>query len=123
MTSEARSPDPSAGACGVDRGVDSPSGALPPHDVMLDERGTVCPMPVIALARALRAAPHHTVLLLADDPAAASDVPAWCGLQSRLLLWSGPAPDGRGLGFVIAPGPVSPAGETPVTAHETQQEG
>lgn len=77
--------------------------ALPPYDQLLDERGSVCPMPVIALAKALKVAPEATVLLLADDPAAASDVPAWCGLRSRLLVWSGPAPDGRGQGFIVAP--------------------
>jgi tRNA 2-thiouridine synthesizing protein A len=78
--------------------------AMPPYDQLLDERGSVCPMPVIALAKALKVAPNETILLLADDPAAASDVPAWCGLRSRALIWSGPAPDGRGQGFVIAPG-------------------
>jgi tRNA 2-thiouridine synthesizing protein A len=81
----------------------TPEPAIPPYDQLLDERGSVCPMPVIALAKALKYAPHDTVLLLADDPAAASDVPAWCRLRSRTLVWSGPAPDGRGQGFVIAP--------------------
>ena len=79
------------------------TGGVPSHDQLLDERGSVCPMPVIALAKALKISPASTVLLLTDDPAATSDIPAWCGLQSRVLLWSGPAPDGRGDGFVIAP--------------------
>jgi len=72
------------------------------YDTLLDERGSLCPMPVIALARATKESPRSTILLLADDPAAASDVPAWCGLRSRILLWSGPAPDGNGQAFLIA---------------------
>ena len=43
---------------------------VPAHDAVLDERGHVCPLPVIALARAAAADPAGRVLLLADDPAA-----------------------------------------------------
>jgi TusA-related sulfurtransferase len=110
MTSGMSSSDPADFAAG-----------RPPHDLVLDERGSICPMPVIALARALKTAPLSTVLILADDPAASSDIPAWCSLQSRVLLWSGPAPDNVGLGFVIAPGQVSPAAERLVEGPETDQ--
>lgn len=45
---------------------------------VVDARGTRCPTPVIRVARAGRGRPAGTVLvLLADDEAARSDVPAW----------------------------------------------
>ena len=74
-----------------------------PYDVVVDERGSLCPMPVIALARAVRQSPEATVLLLADDPAAISDVPAWCAMRTRVLVWTGDTGDGRGHGFLVAP--------------------
>lgn len=75
----------------------------PAYDELLDERGHLCPLPVIALARAfLDAVGEHRVLLLSDDPAAGSDVPAWCAIRGRSLLWTGPAPDGRGSAFLVS---------------------
>jgi tRNA 2-thiouridine synthesizing protein A len=57
-----------------------------PDDV-LDCRGQRCPLPVIALARRLPQLPVGTVLrVLADDPAAANDVPAWCRLRGQEYL-------------------------------------
>jgi tRNA 2-thiouridine synthesizing protein A len=45
---------------------------------------------VIALARRLPELPVGTVLrVLADDPAAANDIPAWCRLRGQEYL--GPA--------------------------------
>ena len=55
-------------------------------------RGTLCPIPVIALARALRDEP--LVTLLADDIAAESDVPAWCRMRSATLVSVTRVPDG-----------------------------
>jgi tRNA 2-thiouridine synthesizing protein A len=41
-------------------------------------------MPVIALARRLPELPVGAVLrVLADDPAAANDIPAWCRLRDQ----------------------------------------
>lgn len=41
-------------------------------------------MPVIALARRLPELPVGTVLrVLADDPAAANDIPAWCRMRGQ----------------------------------------
>lgn len=58
---------------------------------VLDERGRRCPLPVIALARAVAAAePGEVVELLADDPAAVHDVPAWCRLRGQELLVAEP---------------------------------
>jgi cysteine desulfurase len=80
-------------------------GAPPAHDKVLDERGKVCPLPVIALARISNALPEARLLLLSDDPAAESDVPAWCALRGRLLEWVGDAPDGRGRAYLVVPRP------------------
>jgi tRNA 2-thiouridine synthesizing protein A len=59
---------------------------------ILDCRGQRCPLPVIALARRLSQVPAGTVLrVLADDPAAANDIPAWCRLRGQEYLGeSGP---------------------------------
>ena len=69
---------------------------VPDYDVLLDERGSRCPVPVIALAREVKADPARRLLLLSDDPAADTDIPAWCSLRRRRLAWTGPAPDGGG---------------------------
>ena len=68
---------------------------------VVDARGLLCPMPVIELQRAARRSPPgHEVTLLADDLAAASDVPAWCRLQGHVLVSTSPAPEG-GTAYVV----------------------
>jgi tRNA 2-thiouridine synthesizing protein A len=54
---------------------------------LLDCRGQRCPLPVIALARHLASVEVGTVVtVLADDPAAAGDIPAWCRLRGQEFL-------------------------------------
>jgi TusA-related sulfurtransferase len=78
--------------------------SVPEHDVVLDERGRLCPLPVIALGRAVtHGDPQARVLLLADDPAAETDVPAWCSMRGRTLAWTGSAPDGVGRAYLVVP--------------------
>ena len=61
----------------------------------LDCRGQRCPLPVIALARRLPALPVGSVLrLLADDPAAAPDVAAWCRMRGQEYLGEDTTADG-----------------------------
>lgn len=51
---------------------------------VLDCRGRRCPMPVIELARALpEVAIGDVIRVLADDPAAAADIPAWCRMRGQ----------------------------------------
>lgn len=58
---------------------------------VLDCRGQLCPLPVIALARrVLETAKGQVVTLLADDPAARADVPAWCRLRGHDYLGEDP---------------------------------
>jgi len=60
---------------------------------LLDCRGQRCPLPVIALARRLPELPVGAVLrVLADDPAAAGDIAAWCRMRDQEFLGS-PAGD------------------------------
>jgi len=55
--------------------------------ITLDCLGQRCPLPVIALARAIRAvAVGDVVRVLADDPAAANDIPAWCRMKEQELV-------------------------------------
>ena len=66
--------------------MSEPDSASEP-DAVLDCRGQRCPLPVIALARRLAELPVGTVLrVLADDPAAAGDIPAWCRLRAQEYL-------------------------------------
>lgn len=46
--------------------------------IRIDARGLRCPLPVLRLARAMREHPDATLFdMVADDPAAERDVPAW----------------------------------------------
>jgi tRNA 2-thiouridine synthesizing protein A len=52
--------------------------------VVIDCLGQRCPLPVIELARRLPGVPIGGVVrVLADDPAAAVDIPAWCRLRGQ----------------------------------------
>ncbi len=56
-------------------------------DLRIDALGEKCPVPIIMLAQRIgEVAVGHVVQVLADDPAAKSDVPAWCGLKSHDFL-------------------------------------
>lgn len=55
--------------------------------VQVDARGLRCPLPVIRLAEVARDAPAGTrILVLASDPAARHDIPAWCRMRHHELL-------------------------------------
>jgi tRNA 2-thiouridine synthesizing protein A len=59
-----------------------PPGAAPL--VVIDALGRECPIPIIMLAEQIRDVPVGSVIaVLADDPAAYSDIPAWCSLKSH----------------------------------------
>jgi tRNA 2-thiouridine synthesizing protein A len=55
--------------------------------LVLDCRGMRCPLPIIELARHIGDVEAGAlVTVLADDPAAASDVPAWCRMRGHEYL-------------------------------------
>lgn len=54
--------------------------------IEVDARGLRCPLPVIRLATAARKSPPGTLItVLASDPAARHDVPAWCRMRDHEL--------------------------------------
>lgn len=67
----------------------------------IDQRGKLCPQPILALGRAIRSQQAKTqLLLIADDPVAETDVPAWCRLVGATLLEKTPHPKG-GINYLI----------------------
>lgn len=78
-------------------------------DATLDAVGLICPLPVLKTRKRLMAMPDGAVLcVLADDPAAAVDIPHFCveaghalisqtadGPVRRFLIRKGPADQGR----------------------------
>lgn len=56
------------------------------NPIEVDARGMRCPLPVIRLAAAARDAPSGTrIIVLANDPAARHDIPAWCRMRGHEL--------------------------------------
>jgi len=63
-------------------------GPTPPADptplVTIDALGRKCPIPIIMLAERIHEVPIGAIIaVLADDPAAENDVPAWCLMKSH----------------------------------------
>lgn len=54
--------------------------------IVIDAVGLLCPQPVIGLARAAKDHPGALLELRADDPAARTDVPAWCDMRGADLV-------------------------------------
>lgn len=61
--------------------------APPFHDIAIDARDLLCPLPVLKARKRLGAmAPGQVLRLLATDPAAAVDVPHFCAQSGHGLL-------------------------------------
>jgi tRNA 2-thiouridine synthesizing protein A len=59
-----------------------PAGLAPL--ISIDALGRKCPVPIIMLAQQIGDIPVGSVIaVLADDPAAYTDIPAWCKLKSH----------------------------------------
>lgn len=55
--------------------------------MIVDARGRPCPIPVIELAKAVRASDVGDVVeVWSDDPASEVDIPVWCRMQRQSLL-------------------------------------
>jgi tRNA 2-thiouridine synthesizing protein A len=79
---------PSATAAGSvpfpepERAVVPPPGLAPV--LMIDALGRKCPIPIIMLAEQIRDVPlGEVVAVLADDPAAYTDIPSWCTMKAQ----------------------------------------
>lgn len=54
--------------------------------ILVDARGTRCPVPVLRLAGAVRDQPAGTTAtVLASDPAVEHDVPAWARMRGHTV--------------------------------------
>jgi tRNA 2-thiouridine synthesizing protein A len=63
------------------------SGRAAPPALTIDALGRRCPIPVILLAERIgEIRPGQLVEVLADDPVARTDLPAWCTLKSHELV-------------------------------------
>ena len=69
--------------------------AVPAPVLTIDALGRKCPIPIIMLAEQIRDVPVGQIIaVLADDPAAYTDVPAWCGMKSHEFVVSRELPSG-----------------------------
>jgi len=80
-------------------GPAGPAGpARPAPMLVIDALGRKCPIPIIMLAERIREVPiGETVAVLADDPAAKTDVPAWCTMKSHEFVALAELPRGWSL--------------------------
>jgi tRNA 2-thiouridine synthesizing protein A len=68
--------------------------------VTIDALGRKCPIPIIMLAEQIRDVPVGGVIaVLADDPAAYTDVPAWCSMKSHECVFRTDLPSGWSFGI------------------------
>ena len=75
-----------------------PPGATPL--LTIDALGRKCPIPIIMLAEQIRDVPVGAVIaVLADDPAAYTDIPAWCALKSHECVFRADLPSGWAFGI------------------------
>jgi tRNA 2-thiouridine synthesizing protein A len=78
------------------------SGAARVPSLRIDALGRKCPIPIIMLAEQIGDVPVGDVVeVLADDPAAKTDVPAWCGLKSHEFIGSAELPQSSGWAFRV----------------------
>ena len=77
-------------------------GAAPVPALSINALGRKCPIPIIMLAERIgEVAVGQIVQVLADDPAAKTDVPAWCGLKSHDYLGSAELAGESGWAFLV----------------------
>jgi tRNA 2-thiouridine synthesizing protein A len=68
---------------------------VPAPALTLDALGKKCPIPIIMLAERIgEVRIGQTIEVLADDPAAKTDLPAWCALKSQEFVSATALPAG-----------------------------
>jgi tRNA 2-thiouridine synthesizing protein A len=61
---------------------------MPENFMTLDARNLLCPMPVIRLQNAIgKMSKNEYVLVLCTDPGTKSDIPTWCRINGREVIW------------------------------------
>lgn len=69
-------------------------------ELVLDMLGSVCPLPVIELGKRIDSVDvGSTVAVLSDDPAAATDIPAWCRMRGHDYV--GERAETAGVAYVV----------------------
>jgi tRNA 2-thiouridine synthesizing protein A len=68
--------------------IEAERAAVPPSPpvaaLTIDALGRKCPIPIIMLADQIRDVPLGAVVaVLADDPAAYTDIPSWCTMKAH----------------------------------------
>ncbi|MFT6774493.1 MAG: tRNA 2-thiouridine synthesizing protein A [Paracoccaceae bacterium] len=77
----------------------------PGAPLQVDARGLLCPLPVLRARKRIKALPEGALIeLIADDPAAAVDVPHFCAEQGHTLVQT-TRTEGPERRFVIRRGP------------------
>ena len=94
----ARRTDRPADAAVAESGLSvAPPPGLAPA-LTIDALGRKCPIPIIMLAERIREVPIGQVIaVLADDPAARTDVPSWCAMKSHDFVAATDLPQGWAL--------------------------
>ena len=86
----------------ADRPVSANIGAAGAPSLRINALGRKCPIPIIMLAERIGEVPIGRVVeVLADDPAAKTDVPAWCGLKSHEFVGSAELADVPGWSLLV----------------------
>jgi tRNA 2-thiouridine synthesizing protein A len=90
-TADSSDPFPSS-----EQAVAPPAGLAPA--LVIDALGRKCPIPIIMLADQIRDIPLGAIVsVLADDPAAYTDVPSWCAMKSQEFIYAQELPRGWAL--------------------------
>jgi tRNA 2-thiouridine synthesizing protein A len=80
----------------AERTVVPPPGLAPA--LTIDALGRKCPIPIIMLAEQIRDVPLGAIVaVLADDPAAYTDVPSWCAMKAQEFVFAQDLPRGWAL--------------------------
>ena len=60
---------------------------MPNETLLLDTRGTFCPVPILLTARRMKAlAPGERLQVVGDDPGIETDMPVWCEETGNRLM-------------------------------------
>ena len=71
------------------------SAPPPAAALVIDALGRKCPIPIIMLAEQIRDIPLGAVVaVLADDPAAYTDIPSWCTMKAHEFVAHQELPQG-----------------------------